>query len=109
MPLMVRMPQPESCSRHRIRLTRSSFYAQERVMHQKLKRDLDPLDRELLERAFEGAWVVVKENEELGDLESDEALEAILRRELFEIACSQGVRDPESLRDLALGVLLDRD
>lgn len=77
-------------------------------MHQKFKRDLDPLDRELLERALEGAWVVVKENEALGDLESDEALEATLRRELIEIACSQGASDPETLRHLILGVLLDK-
>ena len=80
-------------------------------MHQKFKRDLDPLDRELLERALEGAWVVVKENEalgDLGDLESDEALEATLRRELIEVACSQGASDPETLRHLILGVLLDK-
>ena len=77
-------------------------------MHQKLKRDLDPLDRELLERALEGAWVMVKENQAVGDLESDEALEATLRRELIEIACSQGECDPEILRDVVLGVLLDK-
>jgi hypothetical protein len=74
----------------------------------KIERNLDPLDRELLERAFEGAWVVVKENEAFVDLESDEALEATLRRELIEIACSQGASDPETLRDAVLRVLSDR-
>ena len=41
-------------------------------MHSGFKRDLDPLDLELLERA----WVAVKENSALVDLDSDEELEA---------------------------------
>jgi hypothetical protein len=36
------------------------------------------------------------------DFESDEALEAILRRELIEIACLNGVSDPETIRDILL-------
>jgi hypothetical protein len=36
------------------------------------------------------------------DYDSDEALEAILRRELIEIACFNGVSDPETLRDILL-------
>jgi hypothetical protein len=36
------------------------------------------------------------------DFDSDEALEAILRRELIEIACFNGVSDPETLRDILL-------
>jgi hypothetical protein len=43
-------------------------------MLSKFRRDLDPLDLELLERA----WVAVKENDSLNDLDSDEALEATL-------------------------------
>jgi hypothetical protein len=69
-------------------------------MHSRFKRDLDPLDLELLERAFEGAWVAVKENDSLVDLDTDEALEAILRLELIEIARFNGVSDAESLRDV---------
>ena len=77
-------------------------------MHSRFKRDLDPLDRELLERAFEGAWVAVKENDSLNDLDSDEALEATLLRELIEIVCSNGVSDAEALRDVVLAALLDQ-
>jgi hypothetical protein len=32
------------------------------------------------------------------DFDSDEGLEAMLRLELIEIACSNGVSDPETLR-----------
>jgi len=70
-------------------------------MHSGFKRDLDPLDLELLERA----WVAVKENSALVDLDSDEELEATLRRELVEIACSNGVTDAETLRDVLLAAL----
>jgi hypothetical protein len=65
-------------------------------MLSKFRRDLDPLDLELLERAC----VAVKENDSRNDLDSDEALEATLRRELIEIACSNGVSDAETLRDI---------
>jgi hypothetical protein len=73
-------------------------------MLSKFRRDLDPLDLELLERA----WVAVKENEALGDLDSDEALEAILRRELVELARSYGVSDAETLRDVLLAAMSDQ-
>ena len=73
-------------------------------MLSKFRRDLDPLDLELLERA----WVAVKENDVLVDLDTDEALEATLRRELIEIACSNGVSDAEALRDVLLGALSDQ-
>jgi hypothetical protein len=73
-------------------------------MVSKFRRDLDPLDLELLERA----WVAVKENDSLNDLDSDEALEAILRFELIEIARSHGVSDAETLRDVLLAALLDQ-
>jgi hypothetical protein len=49
----------------------------------------------------------VKENSALVDLDSDEALEAALRRELIEIARSQGVSDAEALRDILLAALSD--
>jgi hypothetical protein len=73
-------------------------------MLSKFRRDLDPLDLELLERA----WVAVKENDSLVDLDSDEALEAILRLELIEIACSNGVSDAETLRDVLLAAMSDQ-
>jgi len=65
---------------------------------------LDPLDLEILEKAFDAAWSAVKENDPPIDFDSDEGLEAILRRELIEIARFNGVSDPETLRD----ILLDR-
>jgi hypothetical protein len=50
-------------------------------MLSKFRRNLDPLDLELLERAFECAWLALRENNAFVDLESDEELEAALRRE----------------------------
>jgi len=47
---------------------------------------LDPLDLEILHRAFDATQAVA----------SDEGLEAILRRELVEIACFNGVSDLEN-------------
>jgi hypothetical protein len=67
----------------------------------------DPLDREILERAFDATWAAVKHNDPLSEFDSDEGLEAALRRELIQIACSSGVSDPETLRDLVLTVLSD--
>ena len=71
-------------------------------MLSKLRCDLDPLDKELLERALESAGSAVKQNSFHIDLESDEQLEAELRRELIEIARSYGASGAEILR----GVLL---
>ena len=60
-------------------------------MFRSLRHKLDPLDLEILERAFDDAPV---------DFDSDAGLESILRRELIEIACSYGLSDPETLRVL---------
>ena len=62
------------------------------------RQEFDPLDMEILERAFDAALAVVKEDHPT-EFDSDEGLEAILRRELIEIACFNGVSDPETLRD----------
>jgi hypothetical protein len=71
-------------------------------MLSKLRRDIDPLDLELLERAFESAWAALRENNAFVDLEADEELEAALRRELIEIARFIGVSDAETMRDILL-------
>lgn len=71
-------------------------------MLSKLRRDLDPLDKELLERALESARSAVKQNSSQVDLDSDEQLEAELRRELIEIARSYGASGAEILRDVLL-------
>ena len=61
-------------------------------MISKLKYILDPLDREVLDRAFDEAWAAVhaKANA-LIESGSDEELEALLRRELMEIASFNGL------------------
>jgi hypothetical protein len=58
---------------------------------------LDPLDRELFQRAFDAARSVLKADE----LDSDEKLEAALRCELLTIALLNGMSDPERFLDLA--------
>jgi len=70
-----------------------------------LRDQFDPLDREILERAFDATWSAVKDPVSPVGIESDGGLEAILRTELIEIACSNGVSDPECLRDILLARL----
>jgi hypothetical protein len=60
----------------------------------------DPLDREILERALHAVYAALED-----EFDSDERLEAALRRELIEIASSNGISDPETLRDLVLASL----
>ena len=76
-----------------------------KVSFRSLRHELDPLDLEILEKAFDAAWSAVKENDPPIDFDSDEGLEAILRRELIEIARFNGVSDPETLRDILLARL----
>ena len=66
------------------------------------KNELDPLDREFLERAFDATWELIKGSHQLFDADSDEELEAEVRRELVEIARVNGVSDPETLKDILL-------
>jgi hypothetical protein len=63
----------------------------------------DPLDREIFERGR----AAVKDNDQ--PIDSDEGLEALLRRELIEIAYSNGLRDPEALCDFLLTTILPDD
>jgi hypothetical protein len=62
----------------------------------------DPLDREILQRALEAACGGVRDSDASPEFDSDEKLEAALLRELIEIARSNGVSDPEAMRDLLL-------
>ena len=66
------------------------------------RNELDPLDSEILERAFETTWDTIKGTDQHFDAESDEELEAEVRRELIEIARVNGVSDPETLKDVLL-------
>ena len=60
------------------------------------RHELDPLDVEILHRAFEATWATIKASGQSFDFESDEALEAALRRELIEIARFNGKRPRNS-------------
>ena len=74
-------------------------------MFRSLRDQFDPFDREILERAFDATWSTVKGQVPPVDINSDEGLAAILRRELIEIARLNGVSDPECLRDILLARL----
>ena len=75
-------------------------------MFRSLRDQFDPLDREILERAFDASWSAIKDNVSPADFDRDKGLEVILRRELIEIARFNGVSDPETLRDVLLARLL---
>jgi hypothetical protein len=68
-------------------------------------RYLDPLDREILERALEGAVIMLSDDQ---PYDLDDKLEAELRRELIEIAQSSGITDAETLRDRLLNAWAER-
>jgi hypothetical protein len=70
--------------------------------HKSPSNELDPLDNEILERAFDATWEAIKGSHQHFDADSDEALEAEMRRELGEIARQNGVSDPETLKDILL-------
>jgi hypothetical protein len=57
------------------------------------RNELDPLDNEVLERALDATWDAIKSIGQNFDAESDEELEAALRRELIEIARLNGVSE----------------
>jgi len=63
----------------------------------------DPLDLEIMERALKDAKAAVQNNDPRLDFDTDEELEAALRRELIEIVTA--VSDPERLLDLVLARL----
>jgi hypothetical protein len=68
-------------------------------MISKIHRALDPLDVEILERAFDEAWTTFKEGEKAIESDCDQALEAALHRELIEIARLYGVTESDTLGD----------
>jgi hypothetical protein len=77
-------------------------------MVSKFRRDLDPLDLEIVERAFDGVSDAIKTGTNLVDPESDEELETALLRELVEMVSVSGVSDPEALRDILVADMIDR-
>jgi hypothetical protein len=75
------------------------------VLHNSAQRELDPLDTEIVERAFEAAWTALKASNQALEFESDAELEAALRRELIELARLNEAGDAETLRDIVLASL----
>ena len=75
-------------------------------MFRSLRHRLDPLDREILERTFDATLAAVKGDNVSVECDSDHDLEALLQRELIEIACLTGVNDPVKLQDILLGRIL---
>jgi hypothetical protein len=73
------------------------------------RNELDPLDHEILEREFDSTLEAIKQSSQRFDTETDEELEAALRRELIEIARVNGVSDPETLKDILLTSVLRSD
>lgn len=71
-------------------------------MFKSLRHKFDPLDREIMERAFHAAWLVIRENE---PLIADKRLAAILHCKLIEIASTISLSDAEALRDIVLNCL----
>ena len=76
-------------------------------MLSRFRRDLGPLDLDIVERAFDGVSDATTDDTTSAELESDEELETALRRELMEIAYSNGVSDHEARRYLNLADLSD--
>jgi hypothetical protein len=72
------------------------------------RNEFDPLDLEILERALDGTLATLREDEAPAEADSDAALEADLRRELVEIARCNGMPDPETLRDMLLAALSNK-
>jgi len=67
-----------------------------------LGRDLDPLDLELVERAFECVLDAIETDSAPDEFETDEEFEIALRRELAEMVRSSGISDVDALLDLLL-------
>jgi hypothetical protein len=97
--------QRKSQNLHRAALVKSDRIILEWHVFNSLRQEFDPLDREILERAFDVAWATVKERERLETgLDDDDKLTAMLRSNLIEIAQTKRFSDAEALLD----VLLDR-
>jgi hypothetical protein len=72
-------------------------------MFRSLRHEFDPLDREILERAFCDAWTTIKKGEDFADINSDQRLATMLRDKLIQMAHSTTLNDDaETLRDKLL-------
>ncbi len=67
-----------------------------------LRRELDPLDWEVVERAVQSVTDAIVTGPQPVGLESDEELERELRRELAEMVRASGVSDADALLDILI-------
>jgi hypothetical protein len=64
-----------------------------------LRHEFDPLDREILERAFHAA---LEAKRFVAEIDDGESLETVLRTKLIEIVQTNDFSDAEALRDVLL-------
>jgi hypothetical protein len=69
-------------------------------------RDLDPLDLEMIERAFDGVWAAIKQKGTILETETEKSLKTMLRRELVKIARLDDASDADALCDIALATVV---
>jgi len=69
-----------------------------------LSRAFDPLDLEIIERAYEAAWTKIEKYNPQRDVSKDPEYKQMLRRTLFLAACER-MSDPEMLCDKVLAVM----
>lgn len=67
----------------------------------------DPLDLEIIERAYEVAWTKIEKSHPQRDLNKDQEHKQMLRRCLF-FAAYERISDPETLCDEALAAMPTR-
>jgi hypothetical protein len=67
-----------------------------------LRRDLDPLDLEIVERAVQGVSDAIRTCTAPVGLESDKELELALRLDLAEMVCASGVGDVDALLEILI-------
>jgi hypothetical protein len=72
------------------------------ILFGSLRHEFNPLDREILERAFSAAWATIEEH---APSAADERLAAMLRCKLIEVAHTNRLNDAEALHDIVLGEL----
>ena len=67
----------------------------------KRPRVFDPLDLEIIERAYEAAWAEIVAREPNRDASKDDERKMFLRKRMFVTVC-KGMTDTHSLRDKVL-------
>jgi hypothetical protein len=71
-------------------------------MFSSLRHEFDPLDREILDRAFHAALAETECKRFLAEIDVGKSLETLLRAKLIEIIRTKDFTDAEALRDVLL-------